>query len=241
MTICRPHEWPGSLQGRSWGNNRRRRICQWMFPSTAARYSKGDEWAIDTTICIYSLGVGHRGHWRSWGWWGYLRWLATTQNHLEWYSNSSAHGISDRKRITSTHKQRGVAESYEGRDGRLFTRLTSLSEFRLCLSRKTEFSWQCMLWWKIREPCWSSNCDTASDKWNGERDIIYLYKSEMDTINQEFMRAFCSYLRALPAVDGMWHDPVEDDERLSTIFHRTILWRWLHRIGQDKTSKAFGI
>lgn len=87
----------------------------------------------------------------------------------------------------------------------------------------------------------SSRCDTASDKWNGEKDIIYLHKSEMDTINQKFMRAFCSYLRALPAVDGMWHDPVEDDERLSTIFHRTILWRWLHRIGQDKTSKAFRI
>lgn len=35
-------------------------FCQWMFPSTAARYSKGDEWAIDTTICmcIYSLGEG---------------------------------------------------------------------------------------------------------------------------------------------------------------------------------------
>lgn len=59
----------------------------------------------------------------------------TIQVHTEFLAENESH----------PHKQRGVAESYESRDGRLFTRLTSLNEFRLCLSRKTEFSWQCML------------------------------------------------------------------------------------------------
>lgn len=37
---------------------------------------------------------------------------------------------------------------------------------------------------------------------------------------------------ALPAVDGMRHDPDDEDGSQPPAIHRTI-WRWLHWIGKD--------